>query len=288
MPNVSEGRDRAAIEAIAEAFAGAGARVLDIHADPDHQRAVYTLVGDPGRLAPALLAGAQRAVERIRLPQDPDPARLHPHVGAIDVVPIVYLDPASRGAACAEALVTADLIATDLDLPVLLYGPLAHGRTRHELRRGGPAELARRLAAHELTPDFGPPRAHPTAGATLLAARPPLIAFNLELAPSATAQTAREIAAAIRETGPEGLPGVRAIGLELPSRGHLAQVSTNVERPDAVSLRTLVEAVRRHAPVVAAELVGLAPRASLEDFPEDVPLRGFDPQRHILENALGF
>src|SRR5205807_8708215 len=126
---------------------------------------------------------------------------------------------------------------------------------------GGPAELARRLASKELTPDFGPPKAHPTAGATLVAARPPLVAFNLELAPPATVQSARDIAAAIRETGPEGLPGVRAIGLELPSRGNVAQVSTNVERPDAVPLRALIEAVRRHAPVQAAELVGLAPRA---------------------------
>jgi glutamate formiminotransferase len=113
------------------------------------------------------------------------------------------------------------------------------------------------------------------------------VAFNLELAPPATRRTAREIAAAIRQSGPEGLPGVRAIGLELPSRDHLAQLSLNIEQPIAVPLRTLIEAVRRHAPVDAAELVGLAPRASLEGFPSDVPLRGFDPDRHILENALG-
>ncbi len=124
---------------------------------------------------------------------------------------------------------------------------------------------------------------HPTAGATLVAARPPLVAFNLELAPPATIEDARRIAGLVREGGKEGLPGVRAIGVSL-HRG--PQVSMNVERPTEIPLRAVVEAVRRHAEVACAELVGLAPAAAWEGFPEDVPVPGFDPARHVIENAL--
>ena len=288
VPNVSEGRDPATLDALSEAFAAdndapPGVRLLDRHADPDHHRAVYTLAGPTGRLAPALLAGARVAVDRIDLTT---PRGLHPHVGAIDVVPIVHPDAARRGPAVVEALLTAELLAGELDLPVFLYGVLAGGRTRAELRRGGAAELLRRITAGELTPDFGPARPHPTAGAVLVAARPPLVAFNLELAPPADPDTARRIAAAIREGGLQGLPGVRAIGLGLAARGGRAQVSCNVEDADRVPLAAVVAAVARHAPVVSAELVGLAPRAAFDGFPADVPLPGFDPARHIIENAL--
>jgi glutamate formiminotransferase len=289
VPNVSEGRDAAAIDAIGEALAsggeGPGVRLLDVHRDPDHNRSVYTLAatGGPGALAPALLAGARAAVERIDLRVH---AGVHPHVGALDVAPLVHLTAGERGAACAEALVLGDLLARDLGLPALLYGALAQGRTRAELRRGGPAELARRLAAHELEPDFGPPRAHPTAGATLVAARPPLVAFNVALAPPATLEQAHTIAALIREGGAEGIPGLRAIGLQLASRGDQPQVSMNVERPGETPLAQIVEAIRRHAPLQAAELVGLAPEAAFAGFPADLPLPGFDPERHLIERAL--
>jgi glutamate formiminotransferase / 5-formyltetrahydrofolate cyclo-ligase len=206
-------------------------------------------------------------------------------VGAVDVMPVVHLDDDRRGAACAEALVAADEVARTVEVPVLLYCALAGGRTRAELRRGGRDELARRLASGELRPDFGPPAAHRTAGATLVAARPPLVAFNLMLDAPATLDDAREIAGRLREGGPEGLPGVLAIGLWLAhERG--AQVSFNVERPADTPLRDIVAAVRRHAPVTAAELVGLAPRAAFEDFPADVPVPGFDPARHLVEDAL--
>jgi glutamate formiminotransferase/glutamate formiminotransferase/formiminotetrahydrofolate cyclodeaminase len=140
------------------------------------------------------------------------------------------------------------------------------------------------MRSGELTPDFGPPAPHPTAGATLVGARPPLVAFNLELMPPATVADARRIAALIREGGAEGLPGVRAIGVAL-ERG--PQVSLNVERPAEVPLRTVVEAVRAHAIVACAELVGLAPAAALEGFPTDLPMPGFDPARHTIEKALG-
>ena len=229
------------------------------------------------------LAGAGEAVRRIDLRE----ARgQHPHVGAVDVIPLVHLTESDRGAACAEALVTAELVASELRVPVFLYGALAGGRTRAEIRRGGVANLAARLASGEIAPDFGPRRLHPTAGAVLVGARGLLVAFNVELAPPAHHGTAREIAAAIRESGREGLPGLRAIAIELHALGGTAQVSMNVEDPTALPLAVVVEAIARHADVAAAEIVGLVPRAALEGFPPDVEIRGFDPARQIIENRL--
>ncbi|MGH2911381.1 MAG: hypothetical protein ACRDJ3_02775 [Solirubrobacteraceae bacterium] len=323
VPNVSEGREPHTIEAVAIAFAAQGnSRLLDVHSDVDHHRSVYTLAGSQGELGEALLAGAREAVERIDVGEGRDPAAVgeHPHVGAVDVMPIVYLHPAQRGAACAQALVVAHEIGEHLSVPVLLYGDLAGGRTRAELRKGGVGALVARLRCGELQSDFGPSRLHPTAGATLVAAREPLVAFNLELAPPATVEDAGRIANAIREGGVEGLPGLRAIGVALrpgersggdPNRGDsrahtrskpnsaparespkkditIPQVSMNVERPLELPLSEVVAAVRRHAQVSCGELVGLAPKAALEGFPEDVPLRGFDAGAHTIENALGF
>jgi glutamate formiminotransferase len=266
-PNVSEGKDQAVIDQIGQAF---GDALLDVHSDVDHHRSAYTLAGEPGSLAQAVVRGAAEAVTSIRIDAH---AGVHPRVGAIDVAPIIFLSDEDRGA-CAEALVLADRLGSELELPVFLYGILANGRTRAELRKGGPAELQRRIDAGELRPDFGPPRLHPTAGAVLVAARAPLVAFNVELAPPATLDHAKEIAAHIRESGDEGLAGVRAIGLWLAASG-LAQVSTNVEDHRATPLRAVVEAVARHAPVQGAELVGLAPEAAFDRFPADVPLRGY-------------
>ena len=294
VPNVSEGRDDDTTAAVAAAFSGPGVRLLDVHSDGDHHRSVFTLAGAAQPLADGLIAGAREAIERIDVvghdEGGEEPARQHPHVGALDVVPIVYLRESCRGKACATALVVADRIGEELGVPVFLYGELsgaepASMRTRAELRRGGVAGLAARMSAAALAPDFGPPHPHPSAGATLVAARPPLVAFNLQLAPPATLQRAREIAALIREGGAEGLPGVRAIGVALG--GGVAQVSMNLERPFEVSAAVVTEAVSRHAPVASAELVGLAPAAALEGFPREVPLPGFDPARHIIENALG-
>jgi glutamate formiminotransferase/glutamate formiminotransferase/formiminotetrahydrofolate cyclodeaminase len=323
VPNVSEGREPHTVEAIADAFTAHGkSRLLDVHSDADHHRSVFTLAGEHGDLGEALLAGAREAVERIDVGVGRDPAEIgeHPHVGAVDVMPVVYLDPAQRGAACAQALVVGYEIGEQLGVPVLLYGDLAGGRTRAELRKGGVGALAARLRSGELQSDFGPSRLHPTAGATLVAAREPLVAFNLELAAPATVEDARRIASAIREGGSEGLPGLRAIGVALrrgelgdgdpnlgdsrvrarskatsvrarespPEETTTAQVSMNVERPFELPLNEVVAAVRRHAEVACGELVGLAPKAALEGFPEDIPLRGFDAGVHTIENALGF
>ncbi|HEY8625034.1 MAG TPA: hypothetical protein VIL82_03435 [Solirubrobacteraceae bacterium] len=277
VPNVSEGRDADAIRSIGSAF-GPTAHLLDIHSDPDHNRSVFTLAGRPGELAAAVLAGAARALELIEITGHEG---IHPRIGALDVAPIVYPTEDQRGAACAEALVLADLLGEQLELPVFLYGSLADGRTRAEIRRGGPTGLAHRLAAGELQPDFGPRSLHPTAGAVLVAARPPLVAFNVDLAPPATLEDARVIAALIRESGAEGLPGVRAIGLWLEQRG-LAQVSTNVEDHRATSLAAVVAAVARHAEPESAELVGLAPEAAFDAFPPHVRISN----RATIEEAL--
>jgi glutamate formiminotransferase len=281
VPNVSEGVDAELIDAIGRSFSPA--TLLDLHTDPDHGRSVYTLAGRQGELAHALLSGARTAVSRIDLRRHQG---AHPHVGAIDVAPVVYLDERSRGAAAAEALTAAALIAGELELPTFLYGALATKaahRERADIRRGGPQTLAQRMASGELVPDYGPREPHATAGALLVTARPPLIAFNIDLQ-TKDVELAKRIAALLRETG-GGPPGVRAIGLYLPARDR-AQVSFNVHDHMAVPLRVLIDEVAKEAPIAEAELVGLAPRAAFDDFPEDVPLRGFDPDRHLIENAL--
>ncbi len=276
VPNVSEGRDRDKIGQIARAF---DARLLDVHSDADHHRSVFTLAATPGRLAHAVRTGAGEAIRRIDLNHH---RGAHPRIGAVDVAPVVYLDDDDRGAACAEALLLADLLADELGLPVFLYGTLSPGgRTRAELRKGGPAALAKKLADHEIRPDFGPAALHPTAGAVLVAARPPLIAFNVELAPPATLEDARNVAAQIRESAPEGLAGLRAIGVWLAERA-TAQVSTNVEDYRATPLSAVIDAIARHAEPARAELVGLAPKRAFDGFPVHVPVAN----RRFIEDAI--
>lgn len=281
VPNVSEGTDAATIDAIGRAFEPA--RLLDLHTDPDHGRSVFSLAAPQGELAEAVRNGAEAAIARIDLRRHQG---LHPHVGAIDVAPIVYIDESDRGSACAEALTAAALIGDELELPVFLYGDLATSadrRERADIRRGGPQALAERMQRGELQPDYGPPWPHPSAGALLVTARPPLLAFNIDL-DTADVELAKKIASRLRESG-GGPSGVRAIGLYLPTRGR-AQVSFNVHDHTKAPLKVLVEEVQREAPIAEAELVGLAPAAAFADFPADVPVRNFDPERQLLENAL--
>jgi glutamate formiminotransferase/glutamate formiminotransferase/formiminotetrahydrofolate cyclodeaminase len=267
IPNFSEGRDAAVIDAIGSAIvaAGDGARLLDVHIDPDHNRSVFTVAGAGPELVAAIVAAARAVLAHVDLRMNDG---LHPHVGVLDVAPIVYRAEAQRGGAIASALVLADTLGLELRIPVFLYGELGGGRTRASLRRGGTAELMRRVEAGELRPDFGPSRIDPAAGATLVGARPPLIAFNAELAPTANVEQAQRIAAAIRESGSDGLPGVRAIGLWLDDRG-VAQVSINIEDYERASPAAVVAAIERHAPIAECELVGLAPRAAFADFPTE-------------------
>ena len=268
VPNVSEGRDHAAIMGIGQAFAATpGVKLLDTHSDADHHRTVYWLAArEPGLLAEALVQGAQEAVGWINLDE---PRGVHPHVGALDIAPIVHLTEAERGAACAEALLAAGRIGDEVGLPVYLYGELAGGRTRAELRRGGLKAL------RTIAPDFGPRDPDPRSGAVLVGARPPLIAFNFEI--EGPRELAREIAAEIR-----GLPCVRALGLWLETAG-VAQVSVNLEDHCRTSLPELLAAVESRARVREAELVGLAPAAAFADWPDRVPIR----HRRTIEDALG-
>lgn len=280
VPNVSEGVDQAALDEIATAFAPA--RLLDVHSDADHHRSVFTLASAQGELARALASGAAKARELVDISGH---AGIHPHIGAIDVIPVVYLDPAQRGQACAEALTAADLIARRTGIPVFLYGELAGGRERAEIRAGGIAGLAERMASGEHRPDFGPEELHPSAGAVLVSARPPMVAFNVQLAEGESLESAKAIAADLRESG-GGPKGVRAIGLWLDSQER-AQVSCNVHDPFDVPLAEIVAFVRGSTAVESAELVGLAPQAAFEGFPEDVPIADFEPDERILERVLG-
>jgi glutamate formiminotransferase len=283
VPNFSEGRDRGTIDALAAAL-GAHARLLDVHADADHHRSVFTLVGSEDELVAALLDGIARARERIDLRRHEG---AHPRIGAADVVPIVPIRPGDLERARETALALAPRVADELGLPVFLYGELAAGRGPAFFRRGGPDELQRRIDVGELAPDFGPRRLDPAAGGVILGARRPLIAFNVNL--RGPVEAAREIAALVRERG-GGFPGVRALGLELPRAG-LVQVSMNVEDWEAAALHEIVarielEARARGAEVVGSELVGLMPAgAAATAAGAALRIDGFDVSR-VLELRL--
>jgi glutamate formiminotransferase/glutamate formiminotransferase/formiminotetrahydrofolate cyclodeaminase len=286
VPNVSTGRDAGLIDALGGSFAGPGVTELDRHSDADHDRTVFTLAGEPATMGASLSAGARRSIDSIDMGAYEG---LHPAVGALDVCPLVWVEDGGHDEAAAIAREVAAAIG-EMGVPVFLYGALASSPERAErayFRNGGLSELSLRMDGGELVPDFGPASPHPRAGATLVTARPPLAAFNLEL-DTGDVEVARSIAAGLRESG-GGIAGVRAIGLGLA--GGRAQVSTNVQDPLATPLALVVERVRAlAAPLGArpleAELVGLLPEAALEGYPEDVPIRGFDPARHTIERRL--
>jgi glutamate formiminotransferase/glutamate formiminotransferase/formiminotetrahydrofolate cyclodeaminase len=283
VPNFSEGRDRATIDALGEAL-GSRAQLLDVHADEDHNRSVFTIVGSEDELVEALLLGIACARERIDLRRH-DGA--HPRIGAADVVPLVPLAPDDLGRARETALRVAERVGGELGLPTFLYGDLGADRGPAFFRRGGPEELQQRIDAGELTPEFGPGRLDERAGAVLVGARRPLIAFNVNLRGSLEA--AREIAALVRERG-GGFPGVRALGLDLPRAG-LVQVSMNVEDFETAALHEIVarveeEAAERGAKVVGSELVGLMPAAAaVAAAGATLRIDGFDAS-HVLELRL--
>jgi glutamate formiminotransferase/glutamate formiminotransferase/formiminotetrahydrofolate cyclodeaminase len=284
VPNFSEGRDRATIDAIGEALAGP-ARLLDVHSDEDHNRSVYTLVGTEEELVAALLAGIACARERIDLRSHEG---AHPRVGAADVVPIVPIGETDAERARAAALELARRVGEELALPVFLYGALAPGRGPAFFRRGGPVELQARIDSGELAPDLGPTRLDARAGGVIVGSRPPLIAFNVNLAGD-DLEAAREIARAVRERD-GGFPGVRALGLRLPRAGHV-QVSLNVEDWQASPLHEVVAAVQREADarairVTGAELVGLLPAgAAVAAAGSLLGVAGLD-RSHVLELRL--
>jgi glutamate formiminotransferase len=285
VPNVSEGRDPDALAALREAFSSP-ARLLDVHSDSDHHRSVFTLVGSGEELVETLLRGIRCGVERIDLREHEG---AHPRIGAVDVVPLVPLEPESEPAAQAAVVALADRIADELGLPVFFYGRSTDdGREPAFFRRGGPDELQRRVDAGELRPDRGPARLHPTAGGVLVGVRRPLVAFNVNLRTDDVA-AAKEIAALVRERD-GGFSGVRALGLDLPRAG-LVQVSMNVTDWQAAPLHEIVgriaaEAEARGIEVEGSELVGLMPAGpAVEAAGKLLRLDGFDASR-VLELRL--
>jgi glutamate formiminotransferase/glutamate formiminotransferase/formiminotetrahydrofolate cyclodeaminase len=285
VPNFSEGRDRAVVDAIGAAISG-HAELLDVHADPDHNRSVFTLVGDDDAIVEALLAGIAVARERIDLRTHEG---AHPRIGAADVVPVVPIRREQAERARAVALEVARRVGEELRLPVFLYAELAGGRGPAYLRRGGPQGLQRRIDAGELVPDFGPPTLDERAGGVIVGARRPLIAFNVNL--RGHVEAAREVAAVVRERG-GGFPGVRALGLDLPRAG-VVQVSMNVEDYEAAALHEIVarvesEAAARGLELIGSELVGLMPAgAAAAAAGSQLRIDGFDASRVLELRLLG-
>ena len=256
VPNLSEGRGRAVVEAIARAFGSAGARVLDVHVDADHHRSVVTLLGDDRALEDGLVAGIDMARRHIDLRHH---RGVHPRLGAADVVPVVPLAPQDLACAVSVAQAVASRVGEELGLPVFLYGEIGENRRPAFYRRGGLEELGRRIAAAELRPAHGPGQLDVRAGAVLIGVRAPLVAFNLALLGSLDDATA--VARAVRESS-GGLPGVQALGLELEDGA--VQVSTILVDLDATPLHTMVERIAaeadaRGAKLGVGELVGLLP-----------------------------
>ena len=283
VPNFSEGRDRTTLEALAAALS-ATARLLDVHADADHNRSVFTVVADEDELLDALAAAIACAHERIDLRRHEG---AHPRVGVADVVPVVPVRPDEMERAKRAALALGERIGEELELPVFIYGDLSPGRGPAFFRAGGLEGLRLRVDSGELTPEFGPDRIDERSGAVLVGARRPLIAFNVNLRGELAA--AREIASVVRERD-GGFPGVRALGLELPRAG-LVQVSMNVEDWEAAAPHELLvaiesEAAARGADVVGSELVGLMPAgAAAAAAGAALRIDGFDASR-VLELRL--
>src|SRR5262245_30474165 len=235
VPNVSEGRDPGVVAAVGRAFGSGGAHLADIHVDPDHHRSVFTLLGDERALEDGLVAGIAEARDAIDLRRHEG---VHPRVGAVDVAPVVPLAPTDLARAEAVARAVARRLGEEFGVTVFLYGTLAEGRRPAFYRRGGPVALQERVDAGELVAAHGPARLDPAFGAVLVGARPPLLAFNVEL--EGSLEAAREVAAAVRESS-GGLPGVQALALRLGD-GRL-QVSTNVVDLEATAPHALVQRI---------------------------------------------
>lgn len=275
VPNFSEGRDLARVEAlVATMSAVPGVAVLDRHLDPDHHRSVITCVGQPRAVLEAAFRAVALAVDTIDLRGHDG---VHPRIGAADVVPLIPLDGIDLPGCVELARELGERLARELDLPIYLYGAAAEpsptgGRSDRSrlpwLRQPGFEGLAAALATPERAPDFGPARPHPSAGATVVGARPLLVAFNVELDPATPLAQAQAIARAVRESS-GGLPGVQAKGLALTRQGRV-QVSMNLTDPGrtgpgAAWQAVCREAAQRGVAVRGSELVGLLPRAALEE-----------------------
>lgn len=289
IPNVSEGRRPEVVERLAAAVRDTpGVRLLDVSSDPSHNRTVLSLAGGAPALTAATLALFEIAVAAIDLRTQ---RGVHPRLGAVDVVPFVPLADVTLGECAALAREVGAAVATRFGVPVYLYEAAAAdpGRLRLEdIRRGQFEGLAAKMAMPGWTPDFGPSAPHPTAGASVIGARLPLIAYNINLATDRL-DIARAIAVAIRHSS-GGLPHVKAIGVLLAHR-QLAQVSINLTNYEETPLHRVFDMVMREAArhgvtVLESELIGLIPAAALAGAAaHDLRLQRLDPDQ-ILENRL--
>jgi glutamate formiminotransferase len=266
IPNFSEGRDKEVIEKIADAVRAInGVRLLDVSPNADHNRTVLTFVGFPDAVAEAAFAATARAVELINMEQQKGE---HPRIGAMDVVPFVPISGMTMDDAVKIANRVGKRIAGELAVPVYLYSAAASTSARKRLpdvRQGQYEGLKETIGNPERKPDYGEPRMHPTAGATAVGARPPLIAFNVNLG-TANLSIAKTIAKGVRESS-GGLMNVQALGVDLAEQG-IAQVSMNLLDYTKTPIHRAYELVRLEAerygvPVVASEIVGLVPLDAL-------------------------
>ena len=288
VPNISEGRRTHVVDACAVAITAGGAALLDVHRDPDHNRAVFTFAGAPAEVIASAHRLVDAAVNAIAIDSHEG---VHPRVGVVDVVPFVPIARATIEECVTMAREFAANIARRHDLPVYLYEAAAlrpYRRPLEAIRRGGLPGLAARMTSDEWRPDYGPDRPHPTAGVTVVGARRPLIAFNINLATDRL-DIARTIAATIRQSS-GGLPFVKALGLALADQG-LVQVSMNLTDFRVTSVRDVYDAVSREAArhgvdLIESEIVGLVPEVALSDAEAHaMNVRGFDGTQ-ILERRL--
>jgi len=289
VPNFSEGRDAAAIDAIAQAVGAVpGVKVLDLTSDPDHHRSVLTFVGDPPACREGVLALFAAAIPRIDLTRH---RGQHPRLGAVDVVPFIPIRGIDTAACVALARETAAAVAERFSVPIYLYEDAASSEERRNLsniRKGEFEGLAEKMKLPEWKPDFGPAAPHPTAGASVIGARMPLIAYNINLGTPDLA-IADRIARAIRHIG-GGFRYVKAMGVELKDRG-IVQVSINMTNYKKTPLHRVFECVKSEAArhgvnVVGSEIVGLTPAEALYEAAEFyLRIEKFTPEV-VLETKL--
>ena len=288
IPNISEGRRQDVLDACAGAITAAGARLLDVTADPAHNRTVYTFAGEPALVRAAVLALFDVALPAINLREH---AGEHPRMGAVDVVPFVPIDGVTMTECVAMAREVGAEVATRHALPVYLYEEAASQpgrRNLEDVRRGEFEGLAAKMATAGWQPDFGPAEPHPSAGASAFGARMPLIAYNINLATSRL-DVAKKIAAAVRHSS-GGLRFVKAMGIDLGDR-EIVQVSMNLTNYEKTPVFRVFELVRREAArygvaVLESEIVGLIPQAALTASAAwYLQLDGFN-EGQILENKL--
>jgi glutamate formiminotransferase / 5-formyltetrahydrofolate cyclo-ligase len=289
VPNISEGRRGDLIERIARALGALpGVRLLDYSSDPSHNRSVFTLAGDAAPLKQAILALYEQVLPEVDLRRQQGE---HPRLGAVDVVPFVPIADVTSEDCVALAKDVAAAVAERFNVPVYLYEDASVNPARknlEDIRRGEFEGLAQKMATPGWTPDYGPSTPHPSAGASVIGARMPLIAYNINLATDRL-DVAKKIAAAIRQSS-GGYRFVKAMGVKVEDRG-IVQVSMNLTNYQKTPIFRVFETVKREAErygvaILESEIVGLVPSAALLGAAEFyLQLERFSPSQ-VLENKL--